>query len=163
MKRFFCFCLVILLLLSFCSCGESVNMGVLTEYQKGDFEAELRINSGGKEHLCSLTKSGGRFFLRAAEHSEFTFVLDENGASVISGGVEIPLGNGSALLLYGVYALFTAPVAGTWKIEKACPGGVSLYICEGGGITLYIDACSHLPLKIISGGIEADVLSFKVK
>jgi len=162
MKRLFCILLSTIILLSLCSCGESVNMGVLTEYQNGGFEAELRLSIGGKEHFCSLTKSDGRFFLRLREMSSFTFVFDENGAGIISGDTEIPIGDAGMLPLYGVYGIFSAPVSGTWKIEKARPGGVSLYICEGEGITLYIGASSHLPLKIISGSIEADVLSFKV-
>jgi hypothetical protein len=62
-----------------------------------------------------------------------------------------------------VYRLFSAPVAGTWKIEKVRLGGVPLYVCESEGLTLYIDAASHLPLKLLSGSITADVISFKVK
>lgn len=162
MKRILSFLLCVLLALSLCACSESVNMGVLTEYQNSDFEAELRLCFSGKERLCSLEKKEGRLFLRIRGLEKFTFVLDENGAVIISGGTEIPL-SGAKIPLCEVYRLFSAPVAGTWKIEKARPGGVSLYVCEGAGITLYIDACSRLPLKIISGVMEADVLSFKVK
>jgi hypothetical protein len=163
MKKFFCFLLCALISVSLCSCGESVNMSVLTEYQNRDFEAELRIGLSGKEQACNLVKSGGRLFLRFREMSAFTFALDENGAAIISEGAEIPLGGGEALLLCGVYRLFSAPVAGTWKIEKVRLGGVPLYVCESEGLTLYIDAASHLPLKLLSGSITADVISFKVK
>jgi hypothetical protein len=162
MKRIFSFFICIALALSLCSCGESVNMSVLTEYQKRDFEAELKIKSEGKERICSLTKKDGRFFLCIRGLDGFTFVFDENGAGIISGGTEIPFGS-APLPVYELYRIFTIPAMGTWKIEKSRPGGVSLYVCEGDGITLYIDALSHLPLKIISGGMEADVLSFKVK
>lgn len=162
MKRFLIFLLCTALTLALCACSESVNMSVLTEYQNGDFEAELCLSFGGKEQLCSLEKKEGRLFLRLRGLEKFTFALDENGACIISGSTEIPLAS-EEIPLCEVYRLFSAPVAGTWKIEKSRPGGVSLYVCQGAGITLYIDACSHLPLKIVSAGMEADVLSFKVK
>ena len=163
MKRIISFLLCALLALSLCACGESVNMGVLTEYQNADFEAEIQIKNGSKELLCSLSKNDRRLFLRIRGLEEFTFALDENGASIISGGTEIPLGICEPLPICEVYHLFSAPVAGTWKIEKSRPGGVPVYVCEGDGITLYIDAYSHIPLKIIYGAMEADVLSFRVK
>jgi hypothetical protein len=162
MKRFFCFLIFAFVTLSLCSCSESVNMGVLTEYRNGDFEAELKLSRAGKEQLCSLESSGGRFFLRFYDKSDFTFVMDESGAGIISGGTEIPLGIG-AFPLYELYRVFFVPVAGAWKIEKTRLGGVSVYICESEGITLYIDASSHLPLKVVSEGLEADVLSFRTK
>ncbi len=162
MKRIFSFFACILLVFSLCSCTESVNMGVLTEYQRGDFEAELQIKICGKESLCSLEKKSERLFLRLHGLDGFTFVLDESGAGIISGGTEIPLG-GAPLSVRDVYLLFSTPVAGAWKIEKSSPGGVPVYVCSGDGITLYIDACSHLPLKIIYGSTEVNVLSFSVK
>lgn len=163
MKRFFSFLLCILLAVHLCSCTESVNMSVLTAYQSGDFEAELQIKSEGKERTGSLAKSGGRLFLRLHGLEGFTFVFDENGSGIISGGTEIPLASGAPLPLCELSRLFSVSATGTWKIEKARPGGVSLYVCEGDGITLYIDACSHLPLKITSAAMEANVLSFKAK
>ena len=88
--------------------------------------------------------------------------MDEGGTGIISGDTEIPLEN-AEFPLYELYRIFSLPVAGAWKIEKTRLGGVSVYVCESGGITLYIDASSHLPLKITSDELNADVLSFKEK
>ena len=146
------------------SCGESVNMGALTEYQNGDFSAELKIRSGRGEYRAVILKQGGRFTLSVKEPSAlaaYEFALENGSLSIITGGTEIPLEAGELFPLCSVFALFSVSVAGTWKIERSRPGGVSIYVCRCEGITLYIDANSRLPLKIVSGEAEADVLSFK--
>ena len=165
MKRIFLLLICLFFAAAATSCGESVNMGTLTEYQNGGFSAEIKISTGGRDYRADVKKSGGRIFVSVKEPSSlsaFTFALDEGGACIISGGTEIPIGGTELLRLARIYPLFSVSVAGTWKIEKARPGGVSLYVCESEDITLYIDANSHMPLKIICGETEADVLSFEV-
>ena len=163
MKRAIFILLLIFALLR-TSCGESVNMGVLTEYQNGDFSAELKIRLGTGESRALFVKRGERLTLSVKEPSAlaaYEFALENGSLSIITGGAEIPLAAGELFLLESVFALFSVPVAGTWKIERSRPGGVSIYVCECEGITLYIDANSRLPLKIVSGKAEADVLFFK--
>ena len=136
----------------------------LTEYQNGDFSAELKIRLGTGEYRALLVKRGERLTLSVKEPSAlaaYEFAIENGSLSIITGGAEIPLAAGELFLLKSVFALFCVPVAGTWKIERSRPGGVSIYVCECEGITLYIDANSRLPLKIVSGKAEADVLFFK--
>ena len=163
MKRIFLFIFCVLFAFSCTACGESINMCKLTEYQNGDFCAELKISARGKEYSAKLSKSGERFTLCPEPLAPFCFVLEEGGAAIISGEAEINFGTGALFPLSGVYRLFTVPIAGTWKIEKARPGGVSLYVCKSEDITLYIDANSHLPLKMLSGDLDLDVLFFKAQ
>lgn len=163
MKRIFSILFTCLLLLCLCSCTESINMGVLTEYQKSDFRAELKLSAGGKEYRAEAEKRGERILLTVKEPEGLgglTFILGEGTCAVKAGDAEIPLDAGGLFPLSGVFALFSVPVEGTWKIERSRPGGVDVYVCENGSTVLYIDASSRLPLKITCGSTEADVLSF---
>lgn len=163
MKRIFTIFLAVFLIFALTACGESVNMNTLTHYREKDFEAQLQISLYGKEYFGTLRKNGEKLFLslkNPAALEDFIFVLEESGVSIVADGVEIPLGAEELLHFSRIYALFFVPVAGAWKIEKARPGGVDIYICENESTVLYIDAHSRLPLKIISGGNVANILSF---
>lgn len=165
MKRIFLFFICAFMILSLASCGESVNMTALTEYQSKSFEAELKISACGKEYRGIAKKSEGRLFLTLSEPRElspFTFVFDKNGSAVIAGEAEIPFCAENILPFSEIYPFFSVPIAGTWKIEKKKPGGVSLYVCECEGLTLYIDSGSFLPLKIMREETVADIISFTV-
>jgi len=165
MKRIFLVLICLIFVLTLSACGESINMSTLTEYQKSSFSAELKMSSGSREYRLELAKRGERLFVSVKEPkalAAYTFVLDEKGAGIIADGAEIPLASGGLLPLASLYPLFSVSVAGAWKIEKARPGGVELFVCRGEGITLYIDANSHFPFKIISGETEVDVLSFAI-
>ena len=56
-------------------------------------------------------------------------------------------------------SLFALSADALWKISRDTTGGISVYVCSCHDITLYIDAASRLPLKMISGTTEIDVLS----
>ena len=163
MKRIFCLLLAAILVFAAASCGESVNMSVLTGYQNENFRAELNIRTGAASYKAELEKKGERLFLSVTEPRElaaFTFVLCREGVLLAADGEEIPVYDGGLLRLAKIYPLFFVSVAGTWKIEKARPGGVELYVCENGSVCLYIDANSRQPLKLVCGETEVDVLSF---
>lgn len=165
MKRIISILICVLFALSLGSCGESVNMAALTEYQRGNFSAELKISIQGREYRASLLKEGERLQLSVKEPaalSPYVFLFENGCVFIVTDGTEIPFDSGGDMPLTNVYGLFCVSVAGTWKIEKARPGGVSLYVCECDGVRLYIDANSRLPLKIVSGGTEIDVLGFTV-
>ncbi len=163
MKRIISVLICALFALSLCACSESVNMASLTEYQRGNFSAELKISARGREYRAALLKEGERFLLSVKEPAAllpYGFVFENGRVFIVADGAEIPLDSGADMPLANVYGLFCVSVAGTWKIERSRPGGVSLYVCKCGGTTLYIDANSRLPLKIVSGGTEIDVLGF---
>ena len=165
MKRFFAISIAVFLIFALCACNRSVNMDVLTDYQKDDFEAEVKILSGKKEYLAHIIQNQEKLFLSVKEPAaleDFTFVFEKDGASIVADGTVIPILAEELLSLSKIYGLFSVSVAGTWKIEKSRPGGVELYICENENTVMYIDAHSHLPLKIISEGIAVDILSFSV-
>jgi hypothetical protein len=164
MKKIFSFLILLFLLAWLPSCGKSINMGMLTEYQNGDFCTELKIRSGSTQYRAELTKKGEKLFLHVKEQAleGFTFVFSDEGNAIVLEETEIPLAEGELFRLAEIHSLFNISVAGTWKIEKASPGGVHIYLCENESVTMYIDANSHLPLKITSDKMEIDVLSFSL-
>lgn len=167
MKRMLCLIMLIFSLLGFSSCSGSVNMEKLTQYQKGDFSATAHITLDGVKYRTDIKKSGESLsfsFTEPSELAEFTFIVNENGVFLQTDGLNVPINAGEELLKLSYFAnLFDVPTAGTWKIEKSAPGGVSVYVCknESENVILYIDAGSNLPLKIVCGGTEADIISFE--
>ncbi len=164
MKRMMCAILMMaLLMLTFSSCRESVNMEMLTKYQQGDFLAQAVVSFGDKKYNMDIEKVGEKMTLCL---DGISFVMSESGCFLQMGELKIPLEQGAKLFQFSqMKALFNIQAQGIWKIEKASPGGVSVYICQNEDTeeTLYIDSGTRLPLKIICGEVGADITYFKVK
>lgn len=45
-----------------------------------------------------------------------------------------------------------------WKIERESLGGLSVYACRSGNVTVFVDAATHLPLQIRQNSLVIDVL-----
>lgn len=169
MKRMLCLIMIVFSLFGFSACSSSVNMEKLTEYQRGNFRAEAHITLDGVKYKTVIEKSGENVsfsFTEPQELADFVFIVNETGVFLKTDGLNVPINAGEELLKLSHFEkLFDVPIVGTWKIEKSSPGGVSVYVCENesAGALLYIDAGSHLPLKIVCGGAEADIISFEIK
>ena len=165
MKRIISVILALFTALCLCACEDTANMGELTEYQNRDFTAEVKLFIEGKEYAGTLQGRGGALILRVNEPQElcaFTFTLTESGAQICVGDMRLPIKNTELLKFSRLFPLFSLPVSDTWHINRARPGGVDVYVCENDNVTLYVDAGSRLPLKIVSGSTEVDVISFRM-
>lgn len=164
MKRMMCAVLMVaLLMLAFSSCRESVNMETLTKYQQMDFVAQAVVSFGEKKYNMDIEKAGDELTFSL---DGVAFAMSENGCFLKIGELKIPIEQGAKLFKFSqMKALFNIRSQGTWKIERSAPGGVSVYICqnEDTGEMLYIDSGTHLPLKIICGEVEADIIYFQTK
>lgn len=152
----------ILLLLVFCltSCSESVNMFVLTDYQNKDFTASLKLSVSGTEYLADMEKQGGCISIVFRDTADFSFISEKGTVFIETDGLSIPLESAEALKISRIFGLFSVTVSDTWKIEKVRTGSVCAYVCDNGECTLYIGAETRLPLRIVSGDISADIISF---
>lgn len=164
MKRIMCAVfMVALLLCAFSSCRESVNMEALTKYQQSDFIALASVSFGEKKYTMDIEKTGEEFIFCI---DDIYFVMSENGCFLQTGDFRVPLEQGAKLFEFSrMRKLFDIQSQGIWKIEKASPGGVSVYVCknEETNTLLYIDSGTYLPLKIVCGDVEADILCFEAK
>ena len=163
MKHIISILSVICLLFSLSACAENVNMQGLAAYQSGDFSAEAIIILGGESYKTEIEKRGEKLAFRFREPQKlaaFSFIFTEDGASLATGGTEIPICENSFFKFSALRALFCVPTDGAWKIQRESPGGVDVYVCKNGGTVLYIDANSHTPLKIYVQGVTADILRF---
>ena len=152
MKRMLCIIMMLLSLFCFSSCSENVNMEKLTGYQKNGFRATANITLDGIKYRTYIEKT--------RDSVSFSF----NGVFLKTNGLNVPICEGRKLLKSEkISSLFSIQSYGSWKIEKASPGGVAVYVCtnESEDITIYIDRGTKLPLKIIRKGTEADIISFE--
>ncbi len=163
MKRIFSVFIIFCVVLSLSSCAESANMSELIAYQDGDFRAEASIFFCGESYTAEIAKRGERLTFRFKEPQKlaaFTFIFTADGAGIAADGIEIPLQKSELWKIAELAGLFSVPAEGAWKIKRASPGGVDVYVCQNGDTALYIDANSYLPLKISVQGAVADILRF---
>ncbi len=167
MKRMLCIIMMLLSLFCFSSCSENVNMEKLTGYQKNGFRATANITLDGIKYRTYIEKTRDSVsfsFTEPSELKDITFITNENGVFLKTNGLNAPICEGRKLLKSEkISSLFSIQSYGSWKIEKASPGGVAVYVCtnESEDITIYIDRGTKLPLKIIRKGTEADIISFE--
>lgn len=165
MKRIISVILALFTALCLCACENTANMGTLTEYQNGDFTAEVKFFIEGEEYAGTIERREGALVLRVSVPQAlgaFTFTLTENGTEISTGDMSLLVKNAELLKFSRLFPLFSLPISDTWKIKRSRPGGVDVYVCENENVTLYVDATSHLPLKIVSGGAEVDIISFRL-
>lgn len=163
MKRIFSVFIIFCVLFSISACAESANMSELTAYQNGDFCAEASIAFCDESYTAEIEKRGERLTFRFKEPKKlaaFSFIFTKESASIATEGIEIPLQKSEFLKISELANLFSVPTEGAWKIKRASPGGVDVFVCQNGDTVLYIDANSYLPLKISVQGAVADILCF---
>ena len=166
MKRMLCLLMLIFSVFGFSSCSSGINMEKLTDYQNKDFSAFASVAIDGVKYKINVKKQADSLYISFTEPkalSSYEFIVNENTLSVRSGTFIVPIDAGAQFKKISALAgLFRVSCADTWRIKKESVGGVPVYLCknESDGTVLYIDASSHLPLKIICGGVEADITSF---
>ncbi len=167
MKRMLCLIMILFGIFGLSSCSAGTNMEKLTDYQNKDFKTAAYITLDGVKYKAEISKQGDAVYFSFNEPKslgKFVFIASESGISIKSGALTVPIDAGDKLWsISKLSSIFNIPVSGTWKITKEKLGGVAVYVCrnENEGVLMYIDAGSRLPLKIICGGIEADILSFR--
>ncbi len=167
MKRMLCLLMLIFGVFGFSSCSAGINMEKLTDYQNKDFSASASVTLDGVKYKTNVEKQGSSLSISFTEPknlSKYTFTVNENGIFIRSGTLTVPIDAGSQFTSVSRLAsLFSVSPADTWRIKKESVGGVEVYFCknENSGTVLYIDSASYLPLKIICGGMEADITSFR--
>ena len=167
MKRMLCLLMLIFGVFGFSSCSAGINMEKLTDYQSKDFSASAIIALDGVKYKTNVEKQGSSLSISFSEPknlSKYTFCINENGFFIKAGTLTVPVDAGAQFTKVSrIASLFSVSASDTWRIKKESVGGVNVYLCksETEGTVLYIDASSLLPLKIIHGGIEADVTSFR--
>ena len=168
MKGFFMRKLILILLVTFTlflvSCESSPAMGELLDYQNEDFSMTLRITDGDI-FSGALTRQGGALslMLTGKDETEGIVFTQNDGALTLSHGeTALPLPEGALSKARAWLALFALSPDGLWKIKKETLGGIAVFICteSDSGVTLYLDAATHLPLKITAqDGLSVDILS----
>ena len=86
-------------------------------------------------------------------------MIGENEALIEYDGTSMPLSSAEKLKAAKWGSLFRLSSGSLWKIKSETVGGIAVYICTCDDMTLYIDAATKIPLKIISGETVIDVLS----
>lgn len=158
--------LIPLIILTFLltSCEKSPAMGELLAYQNGDFSMTMRITDGDVFD-AALTREASTLRLMLtgeAETEGIAFTQNESALMLSYGDIALPLPESTLSKASAWLSLFVLSPDGLWKIRKDTLGGIAVYICAENekGVTLYLDATTHLPLKITSqDGICVDILS----
>ncbi len=152
--------LMVLLLLFLVSCEKTPNMSELLQYEKESVRFRL--------HITDKTEFSAEF-VTGAESDTLTFLEDSlSGTHIVfqkDGGVEvkyedykIPLPSVSLLKAIRWKALFHLSEKNLlWKIQKETLGGLTVYCCQADDVTIYIDAATYLPLKMVQGDLVIDI------
>jgi hypothetical protein len=140
-------------------------METLLSYQRPGTEMSLRITDGTVFLAeLKLTRDGSVLTFTDSEREGISYRADPDGRIyMFYEDVEIPIDPSDELKCRDWLALFAIPAdENIWRIKKESLGGIAVYVCRDGRITLYLDAASGLPLRLEADGIQIDVLSARV-
>ena len=150
MKKFFACILAVCCCFSFFSCGSMPDMRELLSYQKDGASFRVKIHDGDEFYaVITLGQTNTVELLYDEETEGIRFLFRKNEASVEYGDTVMPIPNTDKLKAEKWVSLFALSADALWKISRDTTGGISVYM----------DAASRLPLKMISGTTEIDVLS----
>ena len=144
------------------ACSAKPNMETLLSYQRPGTEMTLRITDG-EIFLAKLEITGTDTAITFTDGKRegISYRMDSVGEIfMFFEDIDIPIAPSDELKCKEWFSLFTIPTGDSiWKIKRETLGGISVYTCRDGRITLYIDAATGMPLKLESGRITVDVLS----
>lgn len=141
------------------SCGGTPSMSELLSYQKDGATFEVKI-SDGDEFSAKITLGEKDTVELCSDETEgIRFVIGENETLIEYNGTSMTLASSEKLKAAKWASFFRLSSDSLWKIKSETVGGIAVYICTCDNMTLYIDAASKIPLKIINGETVIDVLS----
>ena len=91
--------------------------------------------------------------------SGICFVFDGERATLEYGDTIMELPDTAVLKAKAWISLFRQPDNVLWNIKSETLGGIEVFTCVNADVTLYIDAATHLPLKMVKGDCTVDILS----
>ncbi len=143
------------------ACEKTPNMTALLSYETRDCTYTLRVrdesifetslSTSADKDIFSFTKDALR---------DIRLEMSADGTAVLCcRELSFPLAQTQMLRAADWRALFHLSERNLlWQIRKETLGGITVYCCRAEGVTVYIDAASLLPLRLVSGAIEIDVL-----
>ena len=155
------------ILLVFCvfllsSCG-GASMSELLSYQNESYAASMSVKSGDMTMPVTVVKDGGTYTFVLDER--YTFVYGGEKWSVSYSGLSVPISNEAAKRSVP-QKLLTALTAktGGWMITEETDGTAAVYKCEqpDAELTIFFDANTNLPVKMICGELECVVEKIEI-
>lgn len=164
MKKFgfLCFFAVIFF---FTACAPTPSMSELLLYQTEEKEMALRLTDGGTVFHAKLQHKENELFLIFTDEArkDIGYRMDTDGKIfMVCGDFEIAVTDDAYLRCKEWFSLFRLTAGDTiWKIKKETLGGIDVFVCHDGMITIYTDCNTRIPLKITKGDITVDVLGYE--
>ena len=152
----------LLLCLILCACSPKPNMEALLSYQQAGTEMKLRITDT-EIFLADLkiTEENVTLTFTDEKREGISYRMDRSGALfMFYEDVEIPIDPSDDVKCKAWLALFSISSGESiWKIRRETVGGIAVFVCRDGRITIYIDEASGFPLRIESDDVQIDILS----
>lgn len=143
---------------------KSTSMQDLLTYESKSYTAEFSVKYGDESIPVSLIKDGSAYTF--VVDGKYTFLYSKEKWSISYDGLTVSLSSNAARrsVPSKLHAALSLDANDGWRINEDTAGGTPLYICEceSKSVTLYIDATTSLPLKMIFGDIECDVVKFEI-
>lgn len=162
MKKRMLFLLFMLLSVFLISCSPMPNMHELLSYQNAESQMTLRITDAETVFQAKLTLTEEKLSLvfTDAEREGIAYCIDTEGKLTMAyGDFEIPLEDEGYLRCKEWLSLFRLSASETiWKIRKETLGGIGVFACHDGAVTVYVDQTTGLPLQLQKGACVIDVL-----
>ena len=147
-----------------CACAPTPNMGELLTYQTEIQRMSVRITDGKTVFLAEITRTEDILSLAFTddEREDIGYRMDKSGTIVMNyGDFEIIMTDGEYLKCRDWFSLLNLSASETiWRIKKETLGGIEVFVCHDGMVTVYIDCETRKPLKIEKGDISIDILAF---
>ena len=160
MKKFSAI-IILFAVIALSSCG-GASMSELLSYQNQSFTAEMTVSSGEMSVPVTVVKDGETYTFVLDER--YTFVYGGEKWSVSYSGLSVPISKDAAKRSVPQKLLdaMTQKSGGGWKITNVDGGGRTLVRCDSPTetLTVFIDAETKLPAKILCDGLECDVTKF---
>ena len=143
------------------ACEKTPNMTELLAYETEACVYRLSVRDGSVFSAeLTTAKEGDRFTLTDGKTAGISFVFSSEDAALRYEELEIPLPENAPLRVAHWHTLFHLHEKNfLWRIRKETFGGIAVYRCEAEEASVYIDAVTRLPLKLVSGEVEIDILS----
>ena len=159
MKKFLSLLLLPALCLLLFSCTSVPSMSELLTYQKNGAVFDVKVTDGTEFSARVTLGEKDTIMLCDSGASGICFVFDGERATLEYGDTIMELPDTAVLKAKTWISLFRQPDNVLWHIKAETLGGIDVFTCVNADVTLYIDAATRLPLKMVKGDCTMDVLS----